>query len=78
MTGVQTCALPIYEPTGNIASDQAAEVMSIFKKLNNEGHTIVMITHEPDIAHHAKRILTIKDGKIVDDTTNHQKNPVKK
>ncbi len=66
------------EPTGNIASDQAAEVMSIFKKLNNEGHTIVMITHEPDIAHHAKRILTIKDGKIVDDTTNHQKNPVKK
>lgn len=66
------------EPTGNIASNQAAEVMSIFKKLNDEGHTIVMITHEPDIAHHAKRILTIKDGKIVDDSTNHTKKIIKK
>jgi putative ABC transport system ATP-binding protein len=66
------------EPTGNIASNQAAEVMSIFQKLNDEGHTIVMITHEPDIAHHAKRILTIKDGKIVDDSTNHTKKIIKK
>lgn len=66
------------EPTGNIASNQAAEVMSIFQKLNDEGHTIVMITHEPDIAHHAKRILTIKDGKIVDDSTSHTKKIIKK
>lgn len=52
------------EPTGNIASTQAEEIMAIFKKLNKEGHTIIMITHEPDIAAHAKRIIRVKDGKI--------------
>jgi len=61
------------EPTGNIASAQADEVMAIFEKLNDEGHTIVMITHEPDIAQHAKRIIFIKDGKIIKDSTNHQR-----
>jgi putative ABC transport system ATP-binding protein len=59
------------EPTGNIATAQAEEVMAIFQKLNIEGHTIVMITHEPDIAHHAKRIITIRDGKIIEDSNNH-------
>lgn len=53
------------EPTGNIASSQAEEIMDIFKKLNNEGHTIVMITHESDIAAHAGRVIHVKDGKIV-------------
>ena len=53
------------EPTGNIASNQAEEIMNIFKKLNSEGHTILMITHEPDIAEHAGRIIHIKDGKVV-------------
>lgn len=52
------------EPTGNIASNQAAEIMDIFTKLNKEGKTIIMITHEPDIAEYANRIITIKDGKI--------------
>ncbi len=55
------------EPTGNIASAQAEEIMDIFKKLHKSGHTIVMITHEADIAAHAKRILSIKDGKVVED-----------
>ena len=55
------------EPTGNIASNQAAEIMDIFQKLNKQGHTIVMITHEADIAGHAKRIIQLKDGKIVRD-----------
>lgn len=58
------------EPTGNIASAQADEVMEIFEKLNDKGHTIVMITHEPDIAEHAKRIITLRDGKIVSDKKN--------
>lgn len=55
------------EPTGNIASFQAKEIMNIFKKLNSQGHTIIMITHELNIAQHAKRIIHIKDGKIVED-----------
>lgn len=55
------------EPTGNIASVQAEKIMSIFQKLHSEGNTIVMITHEQDIAIHAKRILHIKDGKLVKD-----------
>lgn len=61
------------EPTGNIASDQAEEIMAIFQKLNRKGHTIVMITHEQDIAEHAKRIILIKDAKIVKDSLNKQK-----
>lgn len=60
------------EPTGNIASSQAEEVMSIFQAVNDKGHTIVMITHEPDIAEHAKRIITIKDGKIISDNVNEK------
>jgi putative ABC transport system ATP-binding protein len=63
------------EPTGNIASAQAEEVMAIFQNINEKGHTVVMITHEPDIAQHAKRVITIRDGKLVSDTIN--KNPVK-
>lgn len=58
------------EPTGNIASAQAEEIMGIFQKLNEEGHTIIMITHEPDIANHAKRIIYIKDGKVFKDEKN--------
>lgn len=52
------------EPTGNIASAQAEEIMAIFQTLHNQGHTIIMITHEPDIAQHAKRVIHLKDGKI--------------
>lgn len=63
------------EPTGNIASVQAEEVMSIFQDVNKEGHTIVMITHESEIAHHAKRIIHIRDGEIIDDEIN--KKPMK-
>ena len=60
------------EPTGNIASAQAEEVMAIFQDINKRGHTIVMITHEPDIAQHAKRIITVRDGKLVSDKKNEQ------
>lgn len=58
------------EPTGNIASAQAEEIMAIFQEVNRDGHTIIMITHESDIAAHAKRIITIKDGKIISDRKN--------
>ena len=61
------------EPTGNIATSQADEVMGIFEDLNDQGHTIVMITHEPDIAEHAKRIIFIRDGQIVKDSINHNR-----
>jgi putative ABC transport system ATP-binding protein len=61
------------EPTGNIASNQAEEIMQIFQKLHADGHTIVMITHEPDIAEHAERIIHIKDGKIAQDSTGHKR-----
>lgn len=53
------------EPTGNIASIQANEIMEIFHKINKEGRTIIMITHEPDIAQNADRIIHVKDGRIV-------------
>jgi len=65
------------EPTGNIASAQADEVMAIFQKLNDEGHTIVMITHEPDIAEHAQRIIHVRDGKIIEDSSNHKQRKIK-
>jgi len=58
------------EPTGNIASVQAQEIMEIFQDLNDKNHTVVMITHEADIANHAKRTITVKDGRIVDDRKN--------
>ncbi len=58
------------EPTGNIASAQAEEIMAIFQDLNKQGHTVVMITHEPDIAAHAKRIIHLRDGKIISDEKN--------
>lgn len=66
------------EPTGNIATTQAEEIMKIFQKLNHEGHTIVMITHEPNIAKHAKRIIHVLDGRIVEDNHNHNQKIIKK
>ncbi len=65
------------EPTGNIASIQAGEIMEIFEHLNWQGHTVVMITHESDIANHAKRIIHIRDGKIVDDRINKKQKKTK-
>lgn len=58
------------EPTGNLASQQAEEIMDILTQLNNEGHTIILVTHEPTIAARAKRTIALKDGKIVEDLKN--------
>lgn len=56
------------EPTGNLDSAVSEEIMGIFQQLNNEGVTIVMVTHEPDIAAHAKRSIVFKDGNIISDS----------
>lgn len=66
------------EPTGNIASAQAEEIMGIFQEVNDQGHTIIMITHEPDIAQHAKRVIIIKDGKIIEDRINTREKKAKR
>jgi len=55
------------EPTGNLDSKSGLQVMKILQKLNDEGHTIILVTHEKYTAEHAKRILQIKDGEIVSD-----------
>jgi len=55
------------EPTGNLASLQSEEIMQIFQELNDEGGTVVMVTHEPDIGQHCRRMVHIKDGQVLDD-----------
>ena len=55
------------EPTGNLDSKSGAQVMNILQDLNEQGKTIILVTHEHDTAKHARRIIQIKDGKITDD-----------
>ena len=55
------------EPTGNLDTKSSYEIMDIFKALNAEGRTIVMVTHEPDIGEQTKRILVMRDGKLTSD-----------
>ena len=56
------------EPTGNLDSRSTIEIMEIFQGLNEEGTTIVMVTHEPEVAQYTKRIALFKDGQIISDT----------
>ena len=55
------------EPTGNLDSRTSIEIMALFQELNTQGITIVLVTHEPDIAEHAHRIIEMRDGRIVRD-----------
>ncbi|MDD5489423.1 MAG: ABC transporter ATP-binding protein [Candidatus Moranbacteria bacterium] len=58
------------EPTGNLDSATSYDIMSFFQELNKEGKTIILITHEPDIAAFGKRTIVLKDGLIVEDKNN--------
>jgi len=60
------------EPTGNLDSATSADIMALFERLYQQGNTIVLVTHERDIAEYAHRIVTIRDGKIHSDETREQ------
>jgi putative ABC transport system ATP-binding protein len=53
------------EPTGNLDTKASEEIMALFKDLHRQGRTIVLVTHEPDVARHAERIIHLKDGQVV-------------
>ena len=55
------------EPTGNLDTKSSEEIMSIFERLNDKGSTLVMVTHEPEVAQHAQRIIQLRDGLISKD-----------
>jgi len=55
------------EPTGNLDTEMTLEIMSLFQELNDRGKTVVMVTHEPEVASYAKRVIAMRDGSIVSD-----------
>jgi len=61
------------EPTGALDTGSGNEIMGIFEKLNSKGKTVILITHEPYIAAHAKRVIHLRDGQIVNDEINHDR-----
>lgn len=56
------------EPTGNLDSKTSIEIMQLFDELHDEGHTLIVVTHEDEIARHCKRVIEMKDGKIFNDS----------
>ncbi len=59
------------EPTGNLDSQTTIEIMQLFDELHAEGHTLIVVTHEDEIAHHCQRIVEMKDGKVFNDSTSN-------
>ncbi|WP_343213891.1 ABC transporter ATP-binding protein [Gemmatimonas sp.] len=60
------------EPTGNLDSTTSEEIMKVFEELAQQGQTVVMVTHEPDIAAHARRVVVLRDGVIASDEQREQ------
>jgi putative ABC transport system ATP-binding protein len=60
------------EPTGNLDSTTTEEILGVFKRLHEQGQTIVIVTHEPDVAQHAERTVVIRDGKVSSDKMNRE------
>ncbi|MCC6908662.1 MAG: ABC transporter ATP-binding protein [Phycisphaerales bacterium] len=60
------------EPTGNLDTRTTAEIIGLFSQLHDEGQTIIMVTHEEDVAQHARRIVRMRDGKVYSDLPAHQ------
>jgi len=60
------------EPTGNLDSNTSEEIMRVFEDLSNQGQTVVMVTHEPDIAMHARRVVVLRDGTVASDERREQ------
>jgi putative ABC transport system ATP-binding protein len=56
------------EPTGNLDSATGEEILSIFDELNEKGHTLLVVTHEEDVAAHARRVIRLRDGRIEKDS----------
>ncbi|MGL4865650.1 MAG: macrolide ABC transporter ATP-binding protein, partial [Cetobacterium sp.] len=55
------------EPTGNLDSASEKEIMELFRELNNQGKTIIIVTHEPEVGKSCKRVIRFKDGEIIED-----------
>ena len=64
------------EPTGNLDSKTSIEIMAIFDQIHKAGNTVIVVTHEKDIALHAKRIIRLIDGEVSTDEENHERTPV--
>jgi len=60
------------EPTGNLDSQTSIEILALFDELHNDGQTIIVVTHEPDVAAHGQRIVRLKDGKVLEDRRNER------